>query len=78
MEHKTSVENKPGIIQSRFIKINRVKSQGDSLSPLLFCIALISLTSELNGSKCGYQVYGSGREINHLLYMDDLKLIGRS
>jgi hypothetical protein len=25
-----------------------------------------------------YQVYGSERKINHLLYMDDLKLIGRS
>jgi exonuclease III len=25
-----------------------------------------------------YQVYGTKRKINHLLYMDDLKLIGRS
>jgi hypothetical protein len=78
MEHKTSVENKPGIVQSRLIKINRGIFQGDSLSPLLFCMALISLTSELNGSKRGYQAYGTEREINHLLYMDDLKLTGRS
>jgi hypothetical protein len=66
------------MMQSRFIKINRGVSQGDSLSPLLFCIALISLTNELNRSNCGYQVYGTERKINHLLYMDDLKLIGRS
>jgi hypothetical protein len=46
--------------------------------PLLFCIALIHLTHELNRSKCGYQVYGTERKINHLIYVDDLKLIGRS
>jgi hypothetical protein len=65
-------------MQSRLIKINRGIFQGDSWSPLLFCIALIPLTHELNISKCGYQVYGTERKINHLLYMDDLKLIGRS
>jgi hypothetical protein len=48
------------------------------LSPLLFCIALIPLTNELNRSKCGNQVYGTERKINYSLYMDDLKLIGRS
>jgi hypothetical protein len=52
--------------------------QGDSLSPLLFWIALIPLTHELNRSKCGYQVYGTDTKINHLLYMDDLKLTGSS
>jgi hypothetical protein len=78
MEHKTSVENKPGIDTIRLIKINRGIFQSDSLSPLLSCIALIPLTNELNRSKCAYQVYGTERKINHLLYMDDLKLIGRS
>jgi hypothetical protein len=39
---------------------------------------LILLIHELNGSKCGYQVYGTERKKNHLLYMDDLKLIERS
>jgi hypothetical protein len=43
-----------------------------------FYIALIPLTHELNRSKCGYKVYGTERKINHLLYVDDLKLIGRS
>jgi hypothetical protein len=41
-------------------------------------MALILLTHELNRSKCGYQVHGTERKINHLLYTDDLKLIGRS
>jgi hypothetical protein len=64
--------------QSRFIEKNRGIFQGDSLSTLLYCIALIPLTNELNRSKCGYQVYGTERKLNHLLYLDDLKLIGRS
>jgi hypothetical protein len=29
-------------------------------------------------SKCEYQVYGTERKINHLLYMDDMNLVGRS
>jgi hypothetical protein len=51
---------------------------GDSLSPLLFCIALIPLTNELKKADCGYQVHGTERKISHLLYMDDLKLLGRN
>ena len=46
--------------------------KGDSLSPLLFCISLIPLSSELNSSGYGYKI---GTEwITHLFYMDDLKL----
>jgi hypothetical protein len=74
LQSKTNQE----LIQSRLIKINGGTFQGDSLSPLLFCIALIPLTHELNRSKCGYQVHGTERKMNHLLYMDDLKLTGRS
>jgi hypothetical protein len=48
------------------------------VSPLLFCIALIPLTHEVNGSKCGYQVHGTESKISHFLYMDDLKLIWRN
>jgi hypothetical protein len=48
------------------------------LSPLLFCIAPIPLTHELNRAGCGYQVHGAERKISHLLYMDDLKLLSRS
>jgi hypothetical protein len=65
-------------MQSRLIKIKREIFQGDSLSLLLFCIAPVQLTHELNRSKRGYQEYGTERKINHLLYMDGLKQIGRS
>ena len=65
-------------MQSQPIQIRRGIFQRDSLSPLLFCIALIPLTNELNRADCGYQVHGTERKISHLLYMDDLKLLGRN
>jgi hypothetical protein len=64
-------------MQSLPIQIRRGIFQVDSLSPLLFCIALIPLTNELNRTECGYRIYGTGRKISHVLYMDDLKLLGR-
>jgi hypothetical protein len=69
MKQKTSVEDKPGTTAIRLIKINRGIFQGDSLSPLLFCIALIPITHKLNRSSCGYHIHGSERKICHLLYM---------
>ena len=77
MEHKAFFfKTKQEIMQSIPIQIRRGIFQGDSLSPLLFCIALVPLKNELNGADCGYQVHGTEREISHLLYMDDLKLLG--
>jgi hypothetical protein len=32
----------------------------------------------LNRADCGYKVNGTERKISHLLYMDDLKLLGRN
>ena len=78
MEHKAFFfKTKQEIMQSIPIQIRRGIFQGDSLSPLLFCIALVPLKNELNGADCGYQVHGTEREISHLLYMDDLKLLCR-
>jgi len=65
-------------MQSQPIQIRRGIFQGDSLSPLLFCIAPIPLTNELNRADCGRQVHGTESKISHLLYMDDLKLLGRN
>jgi len=71
-------KTKQEIMRSQPIQIRRGIFQGDSLSPLLFCIALIPLTNELNRTDCGYRVHGTERKISHLLYMDDLKLLGRN
>ena len=50
--------------------------QGDSLSPILFILCLIPLTKLLNWNSFGFKI---GKEIiNHLLYMDDLKLYAKN
>ena len=72
------LKTKQEVMQSKLIKIHRGISQGVSLSPLLFCVALIPLTYELNRADYGYQEHGAERNVSHLLYMDDLKLLGRS
>ena len=79
MEHKAFFKKtKHEVMQSQPIQIRRGIFQGDTLSPLLFCIALIPVTNELNRADCGYQVHGTERKISHLLYMDDLKLLSRN
>jgi len=65
-------------MQSQPIRVRRGIFQGDSLSPLLFCISLTPLTNELNRADCGYQVHGNEMKMSHLFYMDDLKLLGRN
>ena len=54
------------------IKINSGIFQDDSLSPLLFCLALFLLTKIINNSRYGYKMQNS--KINHSFYMDDFKL----
>ena len=69
-------ENK--LIETYDIKIQRGIFQGDSLSPLLFCICLIPLTEQVNRLNTGYEEHTTKTKISHLLYMDDLKLIAKS
>ena len=59
------------------INIRRGIFQGDSLSPLFFVICIIPLTHVLRKAKARYSLEG-GEKINHLLFMDDLKLCGKS
>ena len=58
------------------VKIKRGIFQGDSLSPLLFVVCLIPLTQILRKVKCGYALK-NGDKLNHLLFMDDLKLFAK-
>ena len=60
------------------VLINRGIFQGDSLSPLLFVMCLAPLSDILTDTQKGYHISNSATVINHLVYMDDLKLYGRS
>ena len=62
------------------LKIARGIFQGDSLSPLLFVLEMIPLTILLRKEKFGYRFTKdtSGNILNHLLFMDNLKLHGRN
>jgi len=52
--------------------------QGDSISPMLFCICLIPLTEQLNRFNTGYEEHKTKRKISHSLYIESLKLIAKS
>ena len=74
-----NLHHERGTITIDNIQIQRGIFQGDSLSPLLFCLAIDPLSKILNSSPKGYNMSDGRRKdpaktINHLLYMDDLKL----
>ena len=60
------------------VEIKRGIFQGDSLSPLVLVLALIPLSLILRKAKTAYEFSESKEKINHLLFMDDLKLYSRS
>ena len=60
------------------VEIKRGIFQGDSLSPLVFVLTLIPLSLILRQAKAAYKFSESKEKINHLLFMDDLKLYSRS
>ena len=60
------------------VEIKRGISQGESLSPLVFALALIPLTLILRKAKAAYEFSESKEKINQYLFMDDLKLYSRS
>ena len=60
------------------IKIQRGIFQGDALSPLLFIIAMMPLNHILRKCTAGYKLSRSQEKINHLMYMDDIKLFAKN
>ena len=59
------------------VNIRRRIFQGDILSPLLFVVCMILLTHILRKAIARYTLEG-GEKINHLLFMGNLKLYGKS
>ena len=69
--------NKERVLETGLIRIKRGIFQGDSLSPLLFIVSLNPLSQEVHKTGYGYQL-DEQTKINHLFYVDDLKLYGTS
>lgn len=60
------------------VNIKRGIFQGDSLSPMIFVLALIPLSTIIKKMKGGYSLGKIREKINHLLFMDNLKLYGKN
>ena len=69
--------HKEGVLETGPIRIKKQLFQVDSLSPLLITMSLNPLSQELQKTGYGYQL-DEQTKINHLLYVDDLKLYGTS
>ena len=68
----------PGNSELDETEIKRGIFLGDYLSPLVFVLALIPLSLISRKAKAAYQFLESKGNINHLLFMDDLKLYSQS
>ena len=60
------------------IMIQRGIFQGDAPSPLLFLIAMMPLNHILRKCTAGYKSSRSQEKINHLMYIDDIKLFAKN
>ena len=60
------------------VDANRDIFQVNSLSPLIFVIGMISLSLLLGKVKASYEWGTKEFKHNHLLFMDDLKIVGKS
>ena len=69
--------HKEGVQETGLIRIKRGIFQGDSLSPLLITMSLNSLSWELQKTEYIYWL-DEQTKINHLFYVNDLKLYGTS
>ena len=59
------------------VGVNRGIFQGDSLSPLIFAICMIPLSLLSRKVKASFERGRKEFKLNHLFFMDDLKLFGK-
>ena len=72
------VELKAGRKSLAEVKIQRGIFHGEALSPLLFVIAMMPLNHILRNCTAGYKLSKSREKINHLMYIDDVKLFAKN
>ena len=59
-------------------KIQRGIFQGDALTPWLFIIAMLPFNHILRKCTAGHKLRRSQEKINHLMYIDDIKLFAKN
>ena len=72
------VELKAGVKSMAETKIQTGIFQGDAQSPLLFMTAMMPLNYILRKCTDGYKLNRPQEKINHLMYMDDIKLFAKN
>ena len=72
---KTYLHHAKGTISTDDIKYRRGIFQGDTLSPLLFCLCLVPITNILKRAGYGYKI--GDKKVSNLLYIDDLKIYAK-
>lgn len=74
---KINLSTNTETIETELLNIQRGIFQGDSLSALWFCMVINPLSRMLKTTKYGFKIQHNKatiHKINHLLYMDDIKL----
>ena len=71
-----SLPNEKETIELEECKIKRGIFQGDSFSPLIFCLAMAPLSRILKRAKIGFEA--KGQVVSHLKYIDDLKMYAKN
>ena len=71
-----SLPNKKEKLELDEIEIKRGIFQGDSFSPLIFCLAMAPLSRILKRAKIGFN--SNGKLVNHLKYIDDIKIFAKN
>ena len=76
LKTKVSLPHKNGRIISDLITFCLGIFQGDTLSPLIFCLALAPIRNILKRDNIGYTIMNT--KVSNLLYIDDLKVYARN